>query len=68
MTSDFRKKHKLVNKFEYRFYYDDSNKLLQDFKQYLVVQVNHTVKQAAQYAADLRQVWASVDINRAIFP
>ena len=68
MTSDFRKKHKLVNKFEYRFYYDDSNKLLQDFKQYLVVQVNHTVKQAAQYAADLRQVWTSVDINRAIFP
>ena len=68
ITSDFRKSHKIHNRHDFRYYYADSNDLVKDFENYLVVQISHKPKQASQYQADVRQIWTAVDANRSIFP
>ena len=68
MSSEFRKKHKLHNRHDFRYYYENSNNILKDFKNYLVVQVRYNQKQASQYRNNVTQIWTAVDSNRAIFP
>lgn len=68
MSSEFRKKHKLHNRHDFRYYYENSNNILKDFENYLVVQVRHNQKQASQYRNNVTQIWTAVDSNRAIFP
>ena len=67
MSSEFRKKHKLHNRHDFRYYYENSNNILKDFEIYLVVQVRHNQKQASQYRNNVTQIWTAVDSNRAIF-
>ena len=68
MSSEFRKKHKLHNRHDFRYYYENSNNILKDFENYLVVQVRHNQKQASQYRNNVAQIWTAADSNRAIFP
>lgn len=68
ISSEFWKKHKLHNRHGFRYYYKNSNNILKDFENYLVVQVRHNQKQASQYRNNVTQIWTSVDSNRAIFP
>lgn len=68
MSSEFWKKHKLHNHHDFRYYYKNSNNILKDFENYLVVQVRHNQKQVSQYRNNVTQIWTSVDSNRAIFP
>ena len=68
IDAQFRKTHRLQNRSEFRYYYNDANTILSDFKNYLIVQLSHNKKNSDQYANNVRQVWASVDPNRQIFP
>ena len=68
IDAQFRKTHPLQNRSEFRYYYNDANTILSDFKNYLIVQLSHNKKNSDQYANNVRQVWASVDPNRQIFP
>ena len=68
IDAQFRKTHRLQNRSEFRYYYNDANTILSDFKSYLIVQLSHNKKNSDQYANNFRQVWASVDPNRQIFP
>ena len=68
IDAKFRKTHRLQNRSEFRYYYNDANTILSDFKNYLIVQLSHDKKNSDQYANNVRQVWTSVDPNREIFP
>ena len=75
ITSAFRKRYKLYNKLEFRYCYDDTTKLFNDFKPYrrsTITNPIHTTKSSTNNAAamikTIRQVWTAIDPARSIFP
>ena len=68
IDAQFRKTYRLQKRSEFRYYYNDANTILSDFKNYLIVQLSHNKKNSDQYANNVRQVWTSVDPNCQIFP
>ena len=74
ITVAFRKQYKLHNKLEFRYYYDDTKKLLNDFKTYresTTTNPIHTTKSSTDNAAamikNIKQVWTAIDPARSIF-
>ena len=75
ITAKFRKDHRLFNKLEFRYYYDNPTKLLNDFKEYREVTSSNpisTTKSSTDNALtmvnNIRQVWTAIDPARSIFP
>ena len=75
MTAQFRKRHNIHSKTEYRYYYDDSRKLLEDFQRYkqesqtnLTTSVKRNRDNAKTMANNVRDIWMEVDPRRSILP
>lgn len=75
ITAKFRKDHRLFNRLEFRYYYDNPTKLLNDFKEYREVTSSNpisTTKSSTDNALtmvnNIRQVWTAIDPARSIFP
>ena len=75
MTAQFRKRHNIHSKTEYRYYYDDSRKLLEDFQRYkqesqtnLTTSDKRNRDNAKTMANNVRDIWMEVDPRRSILP
>ena len=67
ITAAFRKKYKVATE-DFRYFYDSSKKLLNDFERYLYINLHHTKGQAEQYKSNVADIWRCVDDEMAIFP
>ena len=63
------RKHFKISQTDFKYYYEDSEKVLSDFLKYLKKTLNHTDKQlGGSYCQNILQIWTAVDPIKSIFP
>ena len=65
MTKEFREEHQL-GEYEYRYYYNSIEELLKDYKQFIQLFCNRTLKSAEQYVLGITDIWQEIDAEMSL--
>lgn len=75
ITTTLRKQYNTRGKDEFRCYYDNAYKLIDDFRHYKeqtvinpTITETQKIENATTVANNIKQIWTSVDPEMAIFP